>query len=62
MHGRIVPTLRETVDAGDHWFATAMLASPDGKSDWKNQPVVRRTDAGFTVVHDGTTLLTCTHD
>ncbi|WP_330633420.1 DUF2264 domain-containing protein [Halocatena halophila] len=63
MHGRtVVPTLRGTVDAGEHWLATAVLASPNEKSVWEHQPAVRRTDSGVVVTFDGTTLFECSPD
>jgi hypothetical protein len=56
----VVPTLRETYDAGTHWFASAVRASPERDMSWDGVPEMRRTENGVVVERaDGERLLTC---
>lgn len=59
----VVPTLRGTHDAGTHWFASAVRASPDRDMSWEGVPSLRTTGDGVVVEQaDGARLLACSPD
>jgi hypothetical protein len=63
-HSRtVVPTLRSTHDSGEHWFASAVMATPDSEATWERGPKVEPTDGRVTVrTHDGELLHECVPD
>lgn len=60
-HSRtVVPTLRATHDAGEHWFASAVMATPNSEAAWEGVPTFEPTDDSVTVrTHDGERLHEC---
>ncbi|EMA38009.1 DUF2264 domain-containing protein [Halococcus hamelinensis] len=58
-HSRtVVPTLRETYEPGEHWFGSAVRASPDREAAWERGMTAVPTEAGIAVeTADGERLL-----
>ncbi|SFL33686.1 hypothetical protein SAMN04487950_3426 [Halogranum rubrum] len=59
----VVPTLRATHEPGEHWLASAVVASPDSETVWRGRPTFERVDDGVVAeTSDGETLLNCRTD
>ncbi|WP_148414734.1 DUF2264 domain-containing protein [Haloferax sp. KTX1] len=59
----VVPTLRATHEPGEHWVASAVMASPDGSAPWERGPTLERTADGVVVeTANGDRLLDCRPD